>query len=78
MGHKTLPLQHDEIFCNFFLSNNIQYTIFMCVRTLHLSDLISIDYFTLARMGKREVRRGFWWGDLRESDHLGDPGVDYN
>jgi hypothetical protein len=20
--------------------------------------------------------RGFWWGDLREGDHLGDPGVD--
>jgi hypothetical protein len=22
------------------------------------------------------VRTGFWWGDLREGDHLGDPGVD--
>jgi hypothetical protein len=20
--------------------------------------------------------KGFWWGDLREGDHLGDPGVD--
>jgi hypothetical protein len=27
-------------------------------------------------MGKREVYTGFWWGDLREDDHLGDPGVD--
>jgi hypothetical protein len=26
--------------------------------------------------GKREVRTGFWWGDLREGDHLGDPGAD--
>jgi hypothetical protein len=25
--------------------------------------------------GKREVHIGFWWGDLREGDHLGDPGV---
>jgi hypothetical protein len=25
---------------------------------------------------KREVHTGFWWGDLREGDHLGDPGVD--
>jgi hypothetical protein len=25
---------------------------------------------------KREVHRGFWWGVLREDDHLGDPGVD--
>jgi hypothetical protein len=22
-----------------------------------------------------EVRTGFWWGDLREGDHLEDPGV---
>jgi hypothetical protein len=26
--------------------------------------------------GKREVHTGFWWGDPREGDHLGDPGVD--
>jgi hypothetical protein len=28
--------------------------------------------------GKREVHTGFWWGDLREGDHLGDRGVDGN
>jgi hypothetical protein len=22
------------------------------------------------------VHKGFWWGDLREEDHLEDPGVD--
>jgi hypothetical protein len=22
------------------------------------------------------VHTAFWWGDLREGDHLGDPGVD--
>jgi hypothetical protein len=26
--------------------------------------------------GRREVHIGFWWGDPREGDHLGDPGVD--
>jgi hypothetical protein len=26
-------------------------------------------------MGKREMHTGFWWGDLRECDHLEDPGV---
>jgi hypothetical protein len=30
----------------------------------------------VARMGTGEVHRGFWWGDLVERDHLGDPGVD--
>jgi hypothetical protein len=23
-----------------------------------------------------EVHTGFWWGDLRDGDHLEDPGVD--
>jgi hypothetical protein len=22
------------------------------------------------------VHTGFWWGDRREGDHLGDPGID--
>jgi hypothetical protein len=26
--------------------------------------------------GKTDVHTGFWWGDLREGDYLGDPGVD--
>jgi hypothetical protein len=27
-------------------------------------------------MGKGEVRTGFWWGNLRDRDRWGDPGVD--
>ena len=27
-------------------------------------------------MGRGEACTGFWWGNLRESDHLGDPGAD--
>jgi len=27
-------------------------------------------------MGMGEVYRGFWWGNLRERDHLEDQGVD--
>jgi hypothetical protein len=27
-------------------------------------------------MGERGVHTGFWWGKLREGDHLGDPGID--
>jgi len=27
-------------------------------------------------LGRREVYRELWWGNLREKDHLGDPDVE--
>jgi len=27
-------------------------------------------------MGRGAMHTGFWWGNLRERDHLEDPGVD--
>ena len=30
----------------------------------------------VACMGRGEAYRGFWWGNMRERDHLDDPGVD--
>jgi len=27
-------------------------------------------------MGDKRAYTGFWWGNLKERDHLGDPGVD--
>ena len=27
-------------------------------------------------MGKGEAYAGFWWGNLKERNHLGDPGLD--
>ena len=27
-------------------------------------------------MGRGQAYAGFWWGNLRDRDHLGDPGVD--
>jgi len=29
----------------------------------------------VARMGERRGVYRFWWGNLKETDHLGDPGV---
>jgi hypothetical protein len=31
----------------------------------------------VACMGGKEMHTGFWWGDLREGDHVRDPGVDW-
>jgi hypothetical protein len=30
----------------------------------------------VARMGRGETYTGFWWGNLRVREHLGDPGID--
>jgi len=30
----------------------------------------------VARMGRFETYTGFWWGNLREGNHLEDPGLD--
>jgi len=29
----------------------------------------------VVHMGVGEAYSGFWWGNLRERDHLGDPGI---
>jgi hypothetical protein len=29
----------------------------------------------VARIGREEVYTGFWWGNLRERDHLEEPGI---
>ena len=26
-------------------------------------------------LGRAELHKEFWWGNLRETDHLGDPGI---
>jgi hypothetical protein len=34
------------------------------------------DSFENVGVYKREACTGFWWGNMRERDHWGDPGVD--
>jgi hypothetical protein len=30
----------------------------------------------IVHKGRREVFTGLWWGNLKERDHMGDPGID--
>jgi hypothetical protein len=30
----------------------------------------------VARMGEREMPAGFWWGNRKEGDHVGEVGID--
>jgi hypothetical protein len=30
----------------------------------------------VAPIGEKEVHTGFWWGNVRERDHVEDPGID--
>jgi len=41
---------------------------------MHISLIIVL--ITVLIWGKGEVYTGFWWGNLRERDHLEDPDVD--
>jgi len=34
------------------------------------------EFESVAHMGKRRMHTGFWWGNLKERDHLENPCVD--
>jgi hypothetical protein len=38
-------------------------------------ELLAPRWACITYGAKTEVHTEFWWGDLREGDHLGDPGI---
>jgi len=57
---------HNEELNDLYSSPNI-------VRVIKLRRMRWVRH--VARMGRREAYTGFWWGNLRERNNLGDPGV---
>jgi hypothetical protein len=49
----------------------IMHILLVYIRIVNLRDQIKKN-----KMGGGEVHTGFWWGNLREVDHLKTPGVD--
>jgi hypothetical protein len=62
-------LLHNEELSDLYSSSNI----IRVIKTRRMRWVVHV-----ARMGERrgEVYTGFWWGNLRERDHLEDPGID--
>ena len=58
---------HNEELHDLYSSPNI-------VRVIKLIKMRWVGH--VACMGRREAYTWFWWGNLRERDHLGEPGVD--
>jgi hypothetical protein len=58
---------HNEELHDLYSSPNI-------VRVIKSRRMRSVGHVAL--LGRREACIGFWWGNLRERDHWGDPGVE--
>jgi len=79
MLRRIFGLKKDEIIGEWRKLHNEELSDLYCshsiVRVIKLRRMRWAGYVT--RMGERRgVCGDFWWGNLRERDHLGDPGLD--
>jgi hypothetical protein len=58
---------HHDVLNDLYCSSNI----FRVIKSRRMRWAVQV-----ARMGEGEAYTGFWWGNLRERDHLEDPGID--
>ena len=58
---------HNEELSDLYFSPNI----FRVIKSRRMRWAVHV-----ARMEERRSVTGIWWGNLRERDHLGDPGLD--
>jgi len=50
-------------------------TVYECVCMCYIYNFTIKWMGHVTRIGRRKVHTEFWWGNLRERDHLEDPGV---
>ena len=62
------------VLCVYNLELNDQYSSTNIVRVVKSRIMRLAGH--VARVGRRQAYTGFWRGNLRERDHLGDPDVD--
>jgi hypothetical protein len=69
---------YSYLFCLYWHKDNEElndlYSTANTIRVIKSKRMKQAGYWKVRETGL--VHIGVWWGDLRETDHLGDPGVD--